>query len=131
MFLVVVFLIVNVITLSPVVPWQRWNLWGRPEADKRVEISFENYQISLPAGGVEINQNDLVEFVATSKDVTYGFGVFRPNGKMMFQMQVVPGYENTIRWKFDETGTYSVRSTEYSGPRHSDMLVADAIRVVP
>jgi len=130
-FLVVVFLVFNVVTLSPLVPWQRWNLWGQATPDRRVEVTFENYQIGLPATGIEIKQNELVEFMATSKDVTYGFGVFRPSGAMLFQMQVLPGHENRIRWKFDEPGVYSVRSTEYSGPRHPEMFVADAIRVTP
>jgi cytochrome c oxidase subunit 2 len=61
--------------------------------------------------------------------VTYGFGVFRGDGSMVFQMQVLPGRENRIVWTFDAAGTYDVRSTEYSGPRHSEMHVPDAIRV--
>ena len=129
MFLVVVFLIFNIITLSPLVPWQQWNLWSHPEPDQRVDIAFENYTIGLPAGGIEVKPNELVEFVATSKDVTYGFGVFRPWAPLVFQMQVLPGYENRIIWKFDEPGSYDVRSTEYSGPRHSEMYVPDAIHV--
>jgi cytochrome c oxidase subunit 2 len=48
---------------------------------------------------------------------------------MVFQQQVLPGRENHIVWKFDEAGLYDVRSTEYSGPRHSDMYVPDAIHV--
>lgn len=46
-------------------------------------------------------------------------------------MQVLPGHENRILWKFDAPGSYDVRSTEYSGPRHSDMFFPRAIRVVP
>ena len=65
----------------------------------------------------------------TSADVTYGFGVFRQDGTMVFQMQVLPGHENRIVWKFDTPGSYDVRSTEYSGPRHSEMFYQDAIRV--
>jgi cytochrome c oxidase subunit 2 len=72
-----------------------------------------------------------VEFTATSRDVTYGLGAFRPDGTMVFQMQVIPGYENRLVWKFDAPGTYDVRSTEYSGPRHSEMFVKNAIRVIP
>jgi len=69
--------------------------------------------------------------VATSRDVTYGFGVFRPDSSLVLQMQVIPGHENRIRWKFDTAGAYDVRSTEYSGPRHSEMFVPGAIRVTP
>ena len=129
--LLAVFLIFNVVTLSPLVPWQQWTLWSHPTPDKRVAVEMENYQIKLPPGGIEVKRNEFVEFVATSKDVTYGFGVFRSSGPLVFQMQVVPGYQNSIIWKFDEPGTYHVRSTEYSGPKHPQMFVQDAIRVVP
>jgi len=129
--LVVVFLAFNIITLSPLVPWQQWLLWSRPTPTQRIAVEFENYQIKLPPQGIAVKVGEFVEFVATSKDVTYGLGAFRPDGTMAFQMQVLPGYENKILWKFDTPGAYDVRSTEYSGPRHSDMLVKDAIRVIP
>lgn len=130
-FLVFVFLVFNVVTLSPLVPWQQWNLWARPDPEKTFTITFDDYEINLPSEGIEIRQGELVEFVATSEDVTYGFGVFRSSGPLVFQMQVLPGYENRIRWKFDEPGTYHVRSTEYSGPKHPTMFVQDAIHVLP
>jgi len=129
--LVAVFLVVNVITLSPLVPWQKWLLWSKPAPDRIVSVEFEDYQIRLPQGGVQVKANEFVQFVATSKDVTYGFGVFRPDGTMVFQMQVLPGYQNKITWKFDAAGSYDVRSTEYSGPRHSEMYVPNAITVAP
>ena len=129
--LVVVFLAFNVITLSPLVPWQQWLLWSHPTPTQRIAVEFENYQIKLPPNGIEIKVGEFVEFVATSKDVTYGLGAFRSDGSMAFQMQVLPGYENKILWKFDTPGAYDVRSTEYSGPRHSEMFVKGAIRVIP
>jgi len=129
--LVAVFVIVNVITLSPLVPWQKWQLWSKPVPDKIVSVEFEDYEIRLPSGGVQIEADEFVEFVATSKDVTYGFGVFRQDGTMVFQMQVLPGYDNKITWKFDKAGSYDVRSTEYSGPKHSGMYVPNAITVTP
>ncbi len=129
--LVVVFLLVNAITLSPIVPWQKWMLWDRPTPQQQVRAEFVNSEIRLPSQGIQVKAGEFVEFVATSRDVTYGFGVYRKDGRMLFQMQVVPGYENRIVWKFDEPGLYDVRSTEYSGPRHPEMFVPDAIRVVP
>lgn len=129
--LVAAFLVVNAITLSPLVPWQQWILWKHPTPDRQFRIDYENYEIHLPPEGIQVRAGEFVEFVATSQDVTYGFGVFRKDGRMLFQMQVVPGYENRIVWRFDEPGTYDIRSTEYSGPRHPEMFVADAIRVVP
>ncbi len=103
--------------------------WTNPTPEQIVSIEFGDYEIRLPPEGIEVNVGEYVEFVATSDDVTYGFGVFRPDSSMVFQMQVPPGRENTIIWKFDAPGTYDVRSTEYSGPRHSEMYVQAAIRV--
>jgi len=129
--LILVAVVVNAITLSPMVPWQKWLLWSRQTPDRSFNIEFEDYQIKLPPQGIQVKVGELVEFVATSKDVTYGFGVFRKDSTMVFQMQVVPGYENRIAWKFDTPGSYDVRSTEYSGPRHPEMFIEDAIQVSP
>jgi len=128
-FLIAVFLVFNIVTLSPIIPWQKWLLWSSPEPDQRFSIDYKDYQILLPPEGIEVKAGEYVEFVAESADVTYGFGVFRPDNSMVFQMQVLPGRENSILWKFDAPGSYDVRSTEYSGPRHSEMYYADAIRV--
>jgi heme/copper-type cytochrome/quinol oxidase subunit 2 len=48
---------------------------------------------------------------------------------MVFQMQVVPGHPNDVLWRFMENATYSIRSTEYSGPEGIHMVVPDAVRV--
>ncbi len=121
----------NVVTLSPLIPWQQWLLWTHPAPDARVPVAFADSTIRLPPQGVQVNTDQYVEFVATSNDVTYGLGVFRPDGPMVFQMQVLPGMENRLVWKFDRPGAYDVRSTEYSGPRHSDMVLPGAIVVTP
>lgn len=129
-FLLLAALAFNAFTLSPVIPWQRWLLWSRPDPEQQVRVEMAGYRVGLPPGGIEVAAGRYVEFVVTSGDVTYGFGVFRADGTMVFQMQVVPGYENRIVWKFDAPGSYDVRSTEYSGPRHPEMHVPGAIRVV-
>jgi cytochrome c oxidase subunit 2 len=129
--LIAVFLVFNIVTLSPIVPWQKWLLWSKPTPSKSFAIEVENYQFKLPLDGIEVKAGEYVEFTATSKDVTYGFGAFRKDGTLVFQMQVLPGMTNSIVWQFDTPGTYDVRSTEYSGPRHSEMFLTDAIRVVP
>jgi cytochrome c oxidase subunit 2 len=128
-FLIGVFLVFNIVTLSPLVPWQKWLFWSKPTPDQRFTVQFEDYEIRRPPDWIEVQAGQYVEFVATSEDVTYGFGVFRPDSSLVFQMQVPPGRESSIVWKFDEPGTYDVRSTEYSGPRHSEMYVQNAIRV--
>jgi cytochrome c oxidase subunit 2 len=127
--LIAVFLVFNIITFSPLVPWQQWAIWSHPAPVKSFAISVSDYKMTFPSGGMSAKVGDYVEFVATSSDVTYGFGVFRPDGTIVFQMQVLPGHTNRMTWKFDAPGTYDVRSTEYSGPKHSDMHYKGVITV--
>ncbi len=129
--LVAIFLVFNIITLSPIVPWQKWLVWSHPTPSQTINVEFEDYQIKLPSDVVEVKAGEFVEFHAVSKDVTYGLGIFRPDGTMVFQMQVLPGHDNKITWKFDAPGTYDIRSTEYSGPKHPEMFIPGAIKVVP
>ena len=93
------------------------------------DISVENHEFILPAEKMIVAVGDTVVFDVVSKDVTYGFGIFRQNGSMVTQMQVVPGHRNDLMWKFLNAGTYTIRSTEYSGPKGHQMIVKDAFIV--
>ncbi len=128
--LVLVVVLAHVVTLSKLVPWQGWLLWSKPTVAKSYHIEVSDYQFQLPEKPLTVKKGEFVEFVLTSTDVTYGFGVFRKNGTLVFQFQVLPGYKNRFVWNFAEPGYYDVRSTEYSGPRHSEMFLQDAILVV-
>jgi len=127
--LIVVAVIFNALTISPLIPWQKWLLWSKPAPDKSYLIEFGANEIKLPESEISVNTDEFVEFVAVSSDVTYGLGVFVPDGPMLFQFQVLPGRENKFIWKFDTPGTFDIRSTEYSGPLHPDMFIEDAIKV--
>ncbi|MGB9729397.1 MAG: hypothetical protein ACP5GU_08975 [Thermoprotei archaeon] len=130
-FLIIVFLVFNIVTLT-LLPWQKWLLpWASAKPTKIFYITMNNYTFYLPSNPIIIKVNEPVEFIVTSKDVTYGFGVFRSDGTMVFQMQVIPWYNNSIIWIFDEPGNYTIRSTEYSGPEHPYMVLPNAIEVIP
>ena len=86
------------------------------------DVVPEASRIKVPCG-------TLVKFAVTSDDQTYGFGLFRSNNSMVMQMQVVPGHSNDLVWTFVKNGTYSIRSTEYSGPKGNQLQVKDAIVV--
>ena len=129
LFLIGLFVVFNAVTLSPIVPWQRWMIWEHPQPDVQVNARFADYRITLSPEASAIRVGQYVEFVATSADVTYGFGVFRQDGRMILQMQVLPGHQNRILWRFDEPGVFDVRSTEYSGPHHPETFLDNAITV--
>jgi cytochrome c oxidase subunit 2 len=129
-FLLAVVLLGNLVTLSPLIPSANYGFWTQSTPAMTITIQVENHHFILPQQPILIPLGKVVEFVVVSYDVTYGFGVFRKDGTMVFQMQVVPEpYKNTLKWVFDQPGFYDVRSTEYSGPQNPFMYVANAIEV--
>ncbi len=116
------------------IPWVAEDIMRHDiKADKEFDISINKHKWTLPATPMVAKEGQKVRFNVKSKDVTYGFGLFRKDGTMVMQMQVVPGYNNDILWTFNECGKYDLTSTEYSGPKQYSedgkdlMFVKDAV----
>ena len=113
------------------IPWVALDLKrNHVKADKVFKIVAKDHKFILPSDKLVIRCGEVVKFDVDSKDLTYGFGLFRKDNSMVFQMQVVPGSSNVIAWRFHKNGLYSIRSTEYSGPKGASMGVKDAVQVV-
>lgn len=69
---------------------------------------------TVPAG------SDVV-FEVTSADVNHGFGVYDPMGRLIGNVQAMPGYTNDLELSLDEPGTYLVSCLEFCGLKHHDM----------
>lgn len=129
-FLVIIGISLHIAT-HETIPWKSMDL-NRAEikADREFHITMENHEFRLPSPKLIITKNEKVRFIVESKDLTYGFGLFRSDNSMVFQMQVIPGHVNDILWQFDRPTVYSIRSTEYSGPKGINMIVRDAVQVI-
>jgi cytochrome c oxidase subunit 2 len=93
------------------------------------DITYENHEMTFSSLPMRVACEEYVVFNAVSKDLTYGFGIFRADHTLVAQMQVVPQSRNDLMWKFGKNGNYYVRSTEYSGPKGARMIARDAIVV--
>ena len=112
------------------IPWKPMDMHRATIApDKVFDIGVAAHRFQLPAETLRIACHDKVLFNVTSNDLTYGFGLFRADHSMLFQMQVVPGHKNDILWQFERPGVYTIRSTEYSGPSGIDMVLKDVVLV--
>ena len=113
------------------IPWKPLDL-NRAEItpDKTFNITVADHKFILPSEKLIIKTNDKVMFNVKSEDLTYGFGLFRQDNSMLFQMQVLPGHNNDILWHFDRPGVYTIRSTEYSGPKGIGMIEKDVVEVI-
>jgi cytochrome c oxidase subunit 2 len=129
-FLTVLGVSLHLITLKTI-PWVEPDLHrASVQVDRVFEIRVADHEFRLPEARLVVKVGEKVRFVVTSDDLTYGFGVFRPDHTMVFQMQVVPGHTNDVIWQFTKPGLYTIRSTEYSGPKGIHMVVPDAIEVL-
>jgi heme/copper-type cytochrome/quinol oxidase subunit 2 len=89
------------------------------------ELSSSNNTTSQTAGLVKVKVGETVRFVAHSIDVNHGFGLLRSAKSMdspLFQMQVVPGFDNVFYYTFKKAGTYTIRCLEYCGWNHPYMV---------
>lgn len=130
----IIFLIISVLTFHMIMhlkfPSSSLEILGRKIIPKKeVSINIADYKFNLPEDPVRLKADEPVRFSVSSQDVTYGFGVFRSDGTLVFQMQVLPGRLNQMMWIFHDEGKYTIRSTEYSGPENWKMVLKDAIMV--
>jgi cytochrome c oxidase subunit 2 len=129
-FLTILGVSLHIITYNTI-PWSPMDLnRSTIKPDKIFTITIEKHQFKLPSERLIINCHDKVLFDVKSNDLTYGFGLFRQDNSMVTQMQVVPGHRNDLLWQFDKPGVYSIRSTEYSGPKGVFMIVKDAVEIL-
>jgi len=128
-FLTVLGVSLHIITYNTI-PWSPMDLnRGEITPDKVVKISVANHEFTLPEEKIILKAGEKVLFDVSSTDLTYGFGLFRTDNSMVFQMQVIPWHKNDILWVFNKAGVYTIRSTEYSGPKGAMMIVKNAVIV--
>jgi cytochrome c oxidase subunit 2 len=127
--LVVIGVSLHIIT-HETIPWKPIDLnRDTIKPDKVIEIAIKDHKFVLPSDTLMISLNEMVQFKVSSDDLTYGFGLFREDHSMVFQMQVIPGHVNDVLWKFDKPQVLTIRSTEYSGWKGSDMILRDVVVV--
>lgn len=128
-FLTVLGVSLHIIT-STTIPWVTIDLNRRDiTPDKVFEIMVNDHEFQLPEEKMIARVGELVLFDVKSEDLTYGFGVFRDDNSMVCQMQVVPFHRNDLLWKFEKPGRYTIRSTEYSGPKGHQMILKDVLEI--
>jgi cytochrome c oxidase subunit 2 len=127
------------------IPWVSQDITRHDiKADKSYEFEIERHKwIGLPKE-IVVQCGQTIEFDVKSRDLVYGFGLFRQDGTLVTQMQVNPGTDvngildsNDMLWTFNHNGVFDLTSTEYSGPeQYSEdgkkdlMLVKNFVKVV-
>jgi len=126
------------------IPWVSQDITRHDiKPDQSFEFEIEKHKwIGLPKQ-IVVQCGQTVRFDVHSRDLVYGFGLFRKDGTLVTQMQVNPGTDvngildsNDMLWTFNHNGVFDLTSTEYSGPAQYTedgkdlMLVKDFVKVV-
>ncbi len=112
--LAVIGVVVSVVSLRP------WPHAASAAPAAVVNVSGGQWYWEIDSQSVPLGQP--VAFNAQTADVTHGFGVMDPGGRILFQVQVIPGYVNRVDYTFDAPGAYRVVCLEYCGLAHHDMI---------
>lgn len=104
------------------------SLWQWPHS---VSASSEPVTVNVTGGQWywEIDKETLpagtpIIFNVHTKDVNHGMGIYNAAGRLVVQIQGMPGYVNRVRHVFDTPGAYRVLCMEFCGLAHHDMVSA-------
>lgn len=74
-----------------------------------------------------VRAGSAVEFRVTSVDVNHGFAIYSPDGRIVTQVQAMPGYTNKLVYTFNDIGDYTLQCLEYCGLGHAPMKATLAV----
>ncbi|MFT5486354.1 MAG: cytochrome c oxidase subunit 2 [Paracoccaceae bacterium] len=102
------------------------SLWQWPHS---VSASSQTVSVNVTGGQWywEIDKETLpagrpIVFSVHTKDVNHGMGIYNAAGRLIVQIQGMPGYVNRVRHVFDQPGRYRVLCMEFCGLAHHDMV---------
>jgi cytochrome c oxidase subunit 2 len=87
-------------------------------------VNVTGVQFAWAVSPNEVRAGIPVEFRATSRDVSHGFGVYDAGGVLQFQAQVGPDETQRIVHTFHRPGTYEVLCLEFCGVDHHKMVTS-------
>ena len=88
----------------------------------QVVVRVTGIQWAWMLSGSQVPVGVPVEFAVTSLDVNHDFAIYSPDGRLVAQVQAMPGYTNHLVYVFPAPGTYTVRCLEYCGLGHHTMV---------
>ena len=115
------FVVVVVLLVALVVATIFFTPYGRSAAGDAQVVEVEALQFGWLLPGEPLEAGREVEFRLESRDVNHSFAVYTAGGKLLFQVQVMPGKVQKYVYTFDEPGTYRVLCFEYCGVDHDAM----------
>ena len=115
------FVVVVVLLVALLVATIFFTPYGRSAGKGAQVVEVEALQFAWVLPATPLKANREVEFRLTSKDVNHSFAVYTAAGKLLFQVQVMPGRTQEYVYTFKQPGVYHVLCLEYCGVDHDKM----------
>jgi cytochrome c oxidase subunit II len=103
--------------------------YGRSARARHQTVDVRAVQFAWLIRGKPIKAGTPVVFRLTSADVNHGMAVYTQGGKLLFQVQVMPGKTQTYVYTFKKPGKYKILCLEYCGVDHD--LMQSRLTVTP
>ena len=87
-----------------------------------VEIDVVGKQWFWELSQQEARVGETVIFNVSSADVNHGLGIYDSELRLLAQTQAMPGYQNRLKFTFEEPGEYRLMCLEYCGLAHHVMI---------
>tara|TARA_B110000261_G_C12881522_1_gene276636 strand:- start:30 stop:563 length:534 start_codon:yes stop_codon:yes gene_type:complete len=90
------------------------------DVDRTVKVGGRQWLWEIDQ--TQANVDETVVFDVSAFDVTHGLGIYDPQMRLVGQTQAMPGYTNSIKITFKESGIYKLLCMEYCGLAHHAMI---------
>jgi len=90
------------------------------EVTRRIDVKARQWAWDLSDAKAQVGE--VIEFRVSSEDVNHGFALYDAQQKIVAQIQAMPGFVNTVRYRFDSPGTYQILCLEFCGVAHHAMV---------
>jgi len=90
---------------------------GKP-ARQHYRVVAQQFSFDMPR---ELPADTAIVLDVMARDVNHGFGIYDPDGRIVAQVQAMPGYTNSLPLLFSKRGEYVVRCLEFCGVAHAVM----------
>lgn len=91
-------------------------------AGPKTEVKVTGYQFNWTVTPDAVPAGTTALFDVTASDVNHGLGFYDPKGRLIGNVQAMPGYHNQLELKLEEPGTYTFSCLEYCGIDHHRMI---------
>jgi cytochrome c oxidase subunit II len=90
----------------------------------RVRVAVTGGQWAWMLSSRQVPAGVPIEFAVAALDVNHDFAIYDPHGRLLAQVQAMPGYSNHLVYLFHAPGVYTVRCLEYCGLDHHMMTAS-------